>query len=204
MNLDTARQAIRDFVSASVPIYRWDVDEPDVLYYNRGGANITANSAIELPLQDFSTSKNGYNGVKASGRFPYRVTWIFRGDQPLSSLPFKSVEGVVANIHVLAHISSPHPEIQLFQPYPEPDPVTIARTEDESKNWLLSANFSFNCEFQVTSFADVGDLTEPGFYDFPEPIPLTGLGIRIYKAKIGFDSTDSSTFQLDRNLTITP
>ncbi|AUT00894.1 hypothetical protein CLI64_11065 [Nostoc sp. CENA543] len=204
MNLDTARQAIRDFINNNIPVYRWDVDEPDVLYYNRGGFNIFANSAIELPLQEYLCRKEGHNGVVASGRFPYRVTWIFDGNQSLNSLPFKAVEGVVSNIQVLALIRSPHPDITQFLPYQEPDPVTISRTEDEHKNWLLSANFSFDCEFRVTEMADTSDLVSPGFFDLGDEPEVTSLTINVNKAEQQFDVTDADTYKLDTTITITP
>ncbi|WP_414579107.1 hypothetical protein [Anabaena sp. CCY 9402-a] len=199
MNLDIARTAIRTYIDESIPIYRWDIDYPDTLYYNRGGFNIFANTAIELPLQEYFSVRDGFNGVKASARFPYRITWIFNGNQPIDTLPFKAVEGVVCNIQALALIKKPHPDLIQFVPFQEPDPVTIARTEDETKDWLLSANFSFDAEFRITELADVSDLISPGYFDFGPPAVVNGLTIEVNKAEQGF-----STHELDTTINITP
>lgn len=204
MNIITAREAIRAFVDANIPIYRWDMDVPDVLYYNRGGFNIFANTAIELPLQELVSVREGNNGVVASVRFPYRVTWIFNGDQPINSLPFKSVEAVVANIQVLALISRPSPDFTQFTPYQEPDTVTISNTEDESKDWLLSANFSFDATFRVTTLADTSDLTSPGYFDLGDEPVVNDISIKVHKAEQGFDRTNNTTFKLDNTINIEP
>ncbi|WP_144427537.1 hypothetical protein [Nostoc piscinale] len=175
-----------------------------MLYYARGASNIPANTAIELPVQEYVTQREGNNGVVASARFPYRVTWIFRGDLPIESLPLKAVEAVVANIQVLALIQRPSVEFTQFLPFQEPDTVTLSNTEDEDRNWLLSANFSFEATFRVTTLADAEDLTSPGFFDLGEEPQVDQITIKVNKAQQGFDTTNNNTYKLDNTIILTP
>jgi hypothetical protein len=195
MNIQTIRQKIREFLTTRIAIYKWDLDEPDVLYFEIGSQGYPANTAIELPVMNlFHTKGASSNSIETSARFPYRLTYIFPGDVPVSSLPLKALEGVLSAIHIYSVLQTPDSDIKSFNPVEEEDSVTIGRVGTSEDNWLIQLNFSFETTFITTEFPDLSDLQPSDYFDSTNPPTLQELEIRVNRAKPKFNKLDSSTF----------
>lgn len=203
MNIQTIRQKIREFITARIAIYEWDLDEPDVLYFQVGSQGYPANTAIELPVMNLvHRSGASKNSIETSARFGYRLTYIFPGDTSLNELPLKALEGVLSIIHVYAILQTPDPDIKSFIPVEEEDSVTVGRFGTAEDNWLVQLNFSFDAVFNTTELPDISDIQPPDYFDFSNPPTLEELRIRVNRAKPKFSKVDNTTFIEDSNILI--
>jgi hypothetical protein len=195
MNIQTIRQKIREFITARIAIYEWDLDEPDVLYFQVGSQGYPANTAIELPVMNLvHTRGSGKSSIETSARFGYRLTYIFPGNIPLNQLPLKALEGILSTIHVYSILQTPDSDIKSFTPVEEEDSVTVGRVGTADDNWLIQLNFSFDAVFNTTELPDISDIQPPDYFDFNNPPTLQELEIRVNRAKPKFSRLDNSTF----------
>jgi hypothetical protein len=195
MNIQIVRQRIREFLTTRIAIYEWDLDEPDVLYFQVGSQGYPANTAIELPVMNLIHTKGASrNSVETSARFPYRLTYIFPGDIPLNALPLKALEGILSLIQIYSVLQIPDCEIKSFNPVIEEDSITIGRVGTAEDNWLIQLNFSFDAVFITTDLPDISDIQPPDYFDPSNPPTLQELQIRVNRAKSKFNRSDNSTY----------
>lgn len=200
MNIQLVRQRIREFLTIRVKIYRWDLDYPDIYYFEQSPAC----AAVELPVQNVVHSRDGTRSVKTSARFPIRLCYIFPEETypDYHSLPIGALMGQLSNIHIYSLLQTPDSNIIDFSPVDVEDSLSVARTEDSSGDWLVFLNMAFDATFKTTEFSDISELQPPDYYQDGVPIPITELNIRTYRAKPGFSSLDNSTFKEDSNLNL--
>lgn len=204
MNIQIIREKIREFVDARVSVYSWDLDYPDIYYYNVSGANYPANTAIELPVQNIVHSKEGKSGIITSGRFPYRITYIFPSQMPFADLPWKALEGMLSWLHILSLIQGPDALVESMGPAELEDSITIARTDEQEGDWLVYLNFAFDITFRTTEFPDISDLQPPGFFPTDNPPPVDQVTVKVNRAKPRFSRQDVGSYIEDTEIIIQP
>jgi len=198
MNIQLVRQRIREFLTIRVKIYRWDLDYPDVYYFQQSPAC----TAIEFPAQNVFHRREGTKLIKTSARFPIRITYIFPEEThpEQHDLPLKALEGMLSSIHIYSLIQTPDPNISSFEPADLEDSITIGRAGDQKGDWFVSLNLAFDATFNTTEFPDISDLQPPDYYQDGTPVPIEELKIRVNRAKSGFSPSDNSTFIEDTNI----
>lgn len=204
MNIQLVRNKIREFLTVRVSIYKWDLDMPDVLYYKVGDNSYPANTMIEAPVQNVVHTKQNKNSIITEARFPYRLTYIFPGELDFDSLPWRTLEGMLSFIHILPLIGAPDVLIEDMNPAELEDSISVARARENNGDWLVYLNFAYDVKFRTTELPDLGELQPPDYWDIDNPPSLEQLNVRINRAKIGFSSSDNTTYTEDNSLTIIP
>lgn len=202
MSIRQLRQGIRSWLSALVRIDVWDLDLPANVPTVIGGKRYPANTAVELPVEDFSLRRtNGY--LEASGKFCYAILYRFAGKAAKEQLPVKAVESLVGYLCERAVVdrSEIWEDILDLEVSQVPDPVKLARVEGEDGDWLIIARLEFNIDFISNAAADFDNLQPPTTE--PDPVPITRITIGLNRSEVPqVKPSDPSTFVFDRLITI--
>lgn len=203
-NIKTLRQDLRSWLSNLIRIDKVDLDPPTDLYSDVAGIGnrlLPANTLIEFPVEDLSYDKENNRAVVGRGTFRYSLIYRYAGELALHDLPISDLEGLVEAIQALALINGPSSSIRTIITESVEYPVNPRREEDESGDWLVSCNFSFNIIFKVTEL----DLSDD-FFVSPDDVsnngPINNITVRVNKSRIPVTPDTPETFIQDSEVVI--
>jgi hypothetical protein len=203
-NIQTVRAGLRSWLSSKVRIDSWDLDKPADLFseYSTEDNLLTANTAIEHPVEDLQYFRENFNSVKGRGKFPYQIVFRYGEDLTYHELPLSDLEGLVQYIQGQVLRNPPCANGAIISITPEDVKATVnaIREGNNQGDWFVYCNFSFEVVFKLTAF-DLPDEFKP--LDPDTPInPDFNLDINTYRAKVNFDSSNPDDSTLDSSLKI--
>lgn len=209
MSITLLRTGIRSWLQSKTRIDVWDLDLPSNLPTVIEVGNpptktrYAANSAIELPVRKLRFKRVG-SQVEAIGEFGYVILYRFSGKASKEQLPVKAIENLV-NWLLQEAIAYPQDlwegvrslEISIDEP------VSLARTEGEDKDWLVVARIEFEARF--VSIADPSPALQPVQPVQPEiQTEINQLAIAVNRSLSPVRPDDAATYTEDTRITLTP
>ncbi|MBD2515192.1 hypothetical protein H6G93_09260 [Nostoc sp. FACHB-973] len=203
MNLQTVRGAITNWLLGRIRIDAFNLEYPPTLDSPIATETLPANSCITLPIQNVVHYKFGTGTVRTKARFPYRIAYRYSNVLGYHELPMTLLEGVLSFIQILTVLESPDGDISSFESVQLEDSITVSRSEEVDRDWLVYLNIAFDAEFNTTTFPNLTGINPTNFYQIDNPPDFNELKIRVYRAKQGFNTSNPASHTLDTELTIT-
>lgn len=206
MSIALLRTGLRNWLESKTRIDAWDLDlpanVPTVLEVGSPPAKkrYAANAAIELPVSKLRLRRLG-NQVEGEGRFSYAILYRFSGKASKEQLPVKAAENLTNYLlqEAVAYPQDLWDGIRGLEAN-SPDPITLARTEGEDKDWLIVARLEFDIRFRSNALPD--EVLQPPTPEPPSP-PLT-LAIAVNRSLHPVEPSEPTTYTEDTRIIVTP
>lgn len=203
MSIDLLRQDLRAWLDARINIQAWDLDTPANVPRVIDGTRYPANSAVEMPVENF-TIQNQAGRTLATTIMPYVIVWRFNKDAAQDQLPVKQAEELLIFLtyDLVAHYGSISDLIETAQVLNSENPVRIGRTDGEDGDWLvaiyLELRITWVVEYILIEGGGAPDTILAPPIDLAKEIVPSQIGVGLNRAKVG--DLDDST--LDQILTV--
>ena len=207
MSIRELRNGIRTWLNQMVRIDAWDLDVPRNVPRVIDGAKYPANTAVEMPVKDFSLIRQD-NYVQANGRFVYALLYRFSGKAAKHQLPMSAVENLVNFLSEYA-VNNPRllGDTVLDLQVNVANPVAIARVEGEDKDWLIIGRLEMAIQW-VSNAIDFdaetgfGNLQPDSLTEPESPLTISEIRMGLFRAQFPVNPNDPDTFVKDQDLSL--
>ena len=211
MTLLSLRQNLRAWLDSWVRIQvvnglkNWDLDVPPPIPVVYDAQRYPANSAVEMPIENFTTSVSSV-GTTHQGLFAYIVVWRFGQEAAKDQLPIDQVENLLVILADQAVQSSRaiDPAIQNIEIADTRYPIKLGRVDGENGDWLVSMELAMQITWtagQLEGCIDFGVL-QPEVC-LAEPIQPAQLAIGLNRSLVPVVTPDEvATWVKDRDIEV--